>query len=176
MLAGDRVPLYIRLHYLCNDGGFPRGLVATVGHSDPPLPEEEDDHSDGLYAVRCVAGARSLANVMISSMRNVKVCIEPSVPESALRMNKVEFLYCKHPEWPRIQRYRVAIVSSPAGQRCDEDWQVAFKVEKDGAIAGGGNALLSVKQQVRMDFFFNFDLTCVIMSSNFLESTECNEN
>ena len=148
MLASDRVPLHIRLHYLCNDEGLPRRLVATLAHSERPFPEEEEDHSGGLYAVGCVAGASGLENIMISSRTNVKVCIEPSVPESALRMNKVKFPYCKNPE---CKRYRVAIVSSPAGRRCDEDWQVALTVEKDGEIAGGGNVLFSVKQQVCLD-------------------------
>ena len=146
----DDEPLYIRVHYRCDDDGYPCQLITVIAAGDPPAPEEEEDLEDGLFTAELVKGRHHLDNQVVSSRSHVVVKLAPFDP-LALRLEKQEYTFRKRPNKCRRHYKRVSVHAkvSPAGVRT-ERWELELQAEKDKNNVTGGSVILAVQRQVSM--------------------------
>ena len=150
---GDSEPLHVRVHYLCDDRGYPCRLLTVIAAGPPPQPEADGECHDGLYSARCEGGGHNLKNKTISSRDHLRVRIKPLNPTSAWKMESTEYTFSKPPQTIDCHYYHLGMgleresfsrSSSASRNQCG----MLIEVEKDGKPIGKGNTVLAIHRQV----------------------------
>ena len=106
----DDEPLYIRVHYRCDDDGYPCQLITVIAAGDPPAPEEEEDLEDGLFTPELIKGRHPLGDQVVSSRSHIVVRLAPFDP-LPLRMEKQKYTFRKRPHKYRRDYKSVSVLA-----------------------------------------------------------------
>ena len=150
---GESAPLHVRLHYLCDDRGYPCRLLTVIAAGPPPQPEAGSECHDGLYSARCDGGGHNLKKKTISSRDHLRVRIKPLNPTSAWKMESTEYTFSKPPQTidSHYHYLGMGLDCENFSRSCcarQKLWEVLIEVEKNGKPIGNGNTVLTIQRQV----------------------------
>ena len=149
-LASDNEPLHIRVHYRCDQDGYPCRLQTVIA-SGPP-PQHADKCDDGWYTAHCVAGEINLTNKFISCRDHIRVQIEPFNPTPTWKMTTPnEYTFTKPPRETNCHYYfhGMGLLLDQVQSTAENKWEVMITVVKNGDVERKGNSVLLIRKQVR---------------------------